>query len=105
MKFLASIVLASAVLCSHALAADITGKVLGPDGKPVKNATIYYFQYPGNDVPAPTTRRDAPRRARMTTAITISPKSTGTVNLSPRRMVLASVRCKIRKSVLLPAPI
>jgi hypothetical protein len=59
-KFVASITLASVILCSHALAADLTGKVVSPDGKAVKNATIYYFQYPRGDVAAPTTRRDAP---------------------------------------------
>ena len=60
MKFVASITLASVILCSHALAADLTGKVVSADGKAVKNATIYYFQYPRGDVAAPTTRRDPP---------------------------------------------
>ena len=59
-KFLSSVILALAILSSHAVAADITGKVLDLAGKPVKNATIYYFQYPQNGLPAPATRRDAP---------------------------------------------
>jgi hypothetical protein len=59
-KSLIHVILALGFLSSQAIAADIAGKVLTPDGKPVKNATIYYFQYPGGNVPVPTTRRDAP---------------------------------------------
>jgi len=59
-KFLYSIIIVSVVLSSQALAADLSGKVLSPDGKPVKNATIYYFQYSRADVASPPTKRDAP---------------------------------------------
>jgi hypothetical protein len=59
-KYLSSIIIASAVLCSHALGADFTGKIVNPDGKPAKNVTVYYFQYPRGGVAAPTARRDAP---------------------------------------------
>ena len=49
------------LLGSVALAAEYTGRVLGPDGKPVKDATVYFFADSGRPLAADlTARRDAP---------------------------------------------
>jgi hypothetical protein len=53
------LMLAVAILASRALAADYTGKVLTPDGKPVKGATVYLDRF-ANESPSPTTRPDLP---------------------------------------------
>jgi hypothetical protein len=53
------ILFAIAFLASASFAADYTGKVLAPDGKPVKGATVYLFNFSNNPA-SPTTQRDAP---------------------------------------------
>ncbi len=57
--------LALLILCliSPSLAADYSGKVLSPDGKPVKNAAVYLIKstntpQSGPKIDAPTTRTD-----------------------------------------------
>lgn len=50
-----------AMLTSAAFGADFTGKVLTPDGKPVKGATVYYVELPirrSGSADLPTTRTD-----------------------------------------------
>ncbi|MGD0766918.1 MAG: carboxypeptidase-like regulatory domain-containing protein [Tepidisphaeraceae bacterium] len=61
MKTPSWLILAFALLSPAALAADYTGRILSPDGKPVKDATVYLFRFPGGPVVADlTTPRDAP---------------------------------------------
>ena len=56
-KPLSYLILAVSLLFPAAVAADYTGKVLGPDGKPVKDATVYLLGNPRRFMAAPTTRR------------------------------------------------
>jgi len=54
-------ILVVTLLGSVALASDYAGKVVGPDGKPVKDAAVYLIRFPGGPVAADlTARRDAP---------------------------------------------
>jgi hypothetical protein len=54
-------ILVVTLLGSAALAADYTGKVVSPDGKPVKDATVYLFGNSGRSLAADlSTHRDAP---------------------------------------------
>jgi uncharacterized GH25 family protein len=59
MKQALFLIFALSLLAPATFAAEYTGKVLTPDGKPVKNATVYLFKF-SNDQSLPTTRRDAP---------------------------------------------
>lgn len=62
MRFLSCFIIVLALGCCQALAGDLTGKVVGPDGKAVTDATVYCLEYQGKgSAPkrdAPTTRSD-----------------------------------------------
>lgn len=52
--------LVSAVLSSAAFGADYTGKVLSPDGKPIKGATVYFADLSGSGPASPSMQPDLP---------------------------------------------
>ena len=58
-RFSAFFIFALCLFATVAWAADFTGKVLDPDGKPVKHASVYLFDL-SHVFEVPTTRRDAP---------------------------------------------
>jgi hypothetical protein len=58
MKQALFLIFALSLLAPATFAAEYTGKVLTPDGKPVKNATVYLYKLMSDR--NPTTRRDAP---------------------------------------------